>query len=139
MSESTTAASSAPDAHAPARQEEVTCFICAYANLRSQRCEIQMLKGQLISAFERNDNGTWLPRIMLRNAHGLAEIMLADYYRDFVKELVARGKQQLLELKLAMRVYHLANPTTIENYNDELLFRYNGETYTVPILEPDSL
>jgi len=138
MNESATAAN-APDAHTPDQQEEAACFICAYANLRSQRCDIPVLEGQLISAYERNINGKWLPHIMLRSAHGLAEIIMTDYYRDFVKELVVRGKQQLLELKLTMRVYHLANPTSIENYNDELLFHYTGGPYTVAILEPDSL
>ncbi len=123
----------------PQQQEEQTCFLCAYANIRSQRCDLPQLEGLLISAYERNVDGKWLPCVVLRTAHGLAAITLVDYYREFVKELTARGNKQLHELKLTMRVYHLANPTSIEDYKGELLSRYTGSIYTIAVLEPDSL
>lgn len=123
----------------PHQQEEQACFLCAYANIRSQRCDLAQLEGLLISAYERNVDGKWLPCVVLRTAHGLAAITLVDYYREFVKELAARGNKQLRELKLTLRVYHLANPTSIEDYKGELLSRYTGSIYTIAVLEPDSL
>jgi DNA replication ATP-dependent helicase Dna2 len=126
----------APAGSEPVQQEEQVCFLCAY--IGAGPCSQPVLEGRLISAYERTTESKGYSFLTLRTAHGLASVALTDYYRSFVKELVAGGKV-LRSQQLFMRLYHLPAPISIKDYKGELLYRYVATSYTVAVLEPDTL
>lgn len=119
-----------------ARQEGAQeCFLCAYPG--ATPCVTPVLEGYLIAAHERGVQGKTQLSITLYTPHFLASVVLTDYYRTFVKELIARGPT-LPEHHLLLRLYHLSAPM-IDEDQGEPLHRYVATPYTLAVLEPDTL
>lgn len=96
-----------------------------------------MLEGYLISANECVVQGKTQLFVTLYTPHFLASVVLTDYYRSFVKELIARAST-LPGHHLLLRLYHLPAPT-IDEEQGEPLHRYVATPYTLAVLEPDTL
>jgi len=117
-------------------EKDETCFVCS--SFDTEPCTHPEIEGRLISAYERTVDNKWRPCVFIKTPQNLAIIALPESYRDFVKELMSRGKP-LYPLGMQLRIYHLPAPISSEDYKGERLYRYIATTYTVAILEPDTL
>lgn len=90
----------------------------------------------MVSAREIQVNGEKLPFITIDTGTTLASLQLSRYYHNLVKELVACSHPIS---DLTLRVYHLPAPPTIVEYRGRPLHRYQANSYTLAILEPDTL
>ncbi|HVB21982.1 MAG TPA: AAA domain-containing protein [Ktedonobacteraceae bacterium] len=109
------------------------CFLCA---LDAHPCAVPQVEGHILRAYEGNANGDILPFVTLDTGTVLVSLLLTKYYHNLVKGLKAVG-DAMKTLKL--RVYHLPQAPTIEEYRGRPLHRYSANTYTLAVLEPDSV
>ena len=109
------------------------CFLCA---LDSHPCTVPQVEGRILRAYEGNANGDILPFVTLDTGTVLVSLLLTRYYHNLVKGLKAVGSA-VKTLKL--RVYHLPQAPTIEEYRGRPLHRYSANAYTLVVLEPDSV
>jgi len=128
--------------HEPHHQDEQECFLCLFAKVRPHAdmewpCVEKKLQGHLISAQERMVNDKLTPCITVDLGTKLAVIALAaDYYRDLIRDIVARGKTIR---RIPITIYHLPAPTDIAEYKGKPLYRYIAYSNTLAVLEPDTL
>lgn len=109
------------------------CFLCA---LDSHPCAVPQVEGRILRAYEGNANGDILPFVTLDTGTVLVSLLLTKYYHNLVKGLKAVGGAMKT---LKLRVYHLPQPPIIEEYRGRPLHRYSANTYTLVVLEPDSV
>ena len=114
-----------------------SCFLCTLA--RDQICHTTSLVGRIVAAQERQINGEKTALFLLDTGTARVELHLdGQYYRSLVRELQAR-KESIARHNLTLHVYHLPQaPETIENNGSSRLC-YQGNAYTLAIIEPDIL
>jgi DNA replication ATP-dependent helicase Dna2 len=116
-----------------AEQAQAECFLCT---LDPHRCAVEQLSGRVVAARERKINGESLPFITIDTGTILVSLALKDHYRSLVKQLAG---VDLHAHQLTLRVYHLPAATEIVEYKDRPLHRYTANSYTLAVLEPDTL
>ncbi|MEO8973912.1 MAG: AAA domain-containing protein [Ktedonobacteraceae bacterium] len=109
------------------------CFLCA---LDAHPCAVPQVEGRILRTYEGNANGDILPFVTLDTGTVLVSLLLTKYYHNLVKGLKAVGDSMKT---LRLRVYHLPQPPTIEEYRGRPLHRYSANAYTLAVLEPDSV
>lgn len=120
-----------------ADDEHKICFLCSLDPRHS--CHDAQLEGRIITAVERTTNGTRTPIIVLDTGTERVEIHLEDqYYRNFIKELRTRG-DVIDTYNLRLRVYHLLGSSQTTTYREHSRPCYQGNSYTLAVLEPDTL
>ncbi len=125
-----------------AQHDEQECFLCLFAKVRPHAemewpCIEKKLQGHLLSAQERIVNDKLTPCITVDLGTKLAVIALpADYYRDLIRDIVARGKTIR---RMPITIYHLPAPTDVTEYKGKPLYRYIAYPNTLAVLEPDTL
>ncbi|GAC1558990.1 MAG: hypothetical protein NVS4B1_07900 [Ktedonobacteraceae bacterium] len=128
--------------HAFQQHDEQECFLCLFAKVRPHAamewpCVEKKLQGHLISAQERMVNDKLTPCITVDLGTKLAVIALAaDYYRDLVRDIIARGKSIR---RIPITIYHLPAATDVTEYKGKPLYRYIAYPNTLAVLEPDTL
>ena len=124
------------------QHDEQECFLCLFAKVRQHAemewpCVEKKLQGHLLSAQERMVNDKLTPCITVDLGTKLAVIALpADYYRDLIRDIVARGKSIR---RMPITIYHLPAPTDVTEYKGKPLYRYIAYPNTLAVLEPDTL
>ncbi|MGB8343692.1 MAG: AAA domain-containing protein [Ktedonobacteraceae bacterium] len=113
--------------------EQTDCFLCT---LDQRRCAVEQLSGRVFAARERIINGESLPFITIDIGTILVSLALTGHYRSLVKQLAG---VDLRTHRLMLRVYHLPNAPTIGEYKERPLHRYTANSYTLAVLEPDTL
>lgn len=116
-----------------AGQPQTDCFLCT---LDPHRCAVEQLSGRVVAARERSINGELLPFITIDIGTILVSLALTSYYRSLVKQLAG---VDLRAHRLTLRVYHLPNASKIGEYKDRPIHRYTANSYTLAVLEPDTL
>lgn len=114
-------------------QAQADCFLCT---LDPHRCAVEQLSGRIFAARERSINGELLPFITIDIGTTLVSLALTSHYRSLVKQLVG---VDLRAHRLTLRVYHLPTAPVIGEYKDRPIHRYTANTYTLAVLEPDTL
>jgi len=109
------------------------CFLCA---LDSHACAEMQLEGRIVAAREQTINNETVPIITLDCGTHLVSLILTRYYRSLVKGLIALGRTIS---SLTLRAYHLPGVPIITEYHGRLLRRYQANSYTLAVLEPDTL
>jgi DNA replication ATP-dependent helicase/nuclease Dna2 len=109
------------------------CFLCA---LDTRPCAVAQVEGRILRVHEGNANGDILPFVTLDTGTVLVSLLLTKYYHNLVKGLKAVGDAMKT---LRLRVYHLPQLPAIEEYRGRPLHRYTANTYTLAVLEPDSV
>jgi DNA replication ATP-dependent helicase Dna2 len=117
-----------PDSH--------ECFLCALDP--NSPCAVQKLEGYIISAHEANVKGETVPFVTIDLGTELASFSLTHYYRKFIKQLIDLGND-LRKSKLFLRVYHLPPSIGTTERNGRKLYRYRANSYTLVVLEPDTV
>jgi DNA replication ATP-dependent helicase Dna2 len=123
-------------------QSEQECFLCLFAKVRPHAemqwpCIEKKLQGHLLSAQERMVNDKSTPCITIDLGTKLAVIALeADYYRELVRDIVARGKTVR---RIPITIYHLPAPIDVTEYKGKPLYRYIAYSNTLVVLEPDTI
>lgn len=112
------------------------CFLCA---LDAHPCAVAQVEGRILRVYEGNANGDILPFVTLDTGTELVSLLLTKYYHNLVKGLKAVKAVGGAMKTLKLRVYHLPQPPTIEEYKGRPLHRYNANAYTLVVLEPDSV
>jgi DNA replication ATP-dependent helicase Dna2 len=122
--------------HNSGRDEEAqhTCFLDVLDPQAT--CELQILEGRIVTAFERTINDEKIPVIIIDTGTIRAELQLSHYYRQFVKELRERG---IAIRQLTLRLYHLPTAPTIVDVKGLPRHVYVANSYTLAVLEPDVL
>ena len=121
-----------PNGHKHSEKKH-TCFLCA---LDPRPCAVTQLEGRIVSAHERRINGEMRPFITLDTGTVRASLGLTTYYRSLVKELQSKGDGMR---GLTLRVYHLPTTAEVGEYQGQPIHRYNANSYTLAVLEPDTL
>ncbi|HEY6410126.1 MAG TPA: PD-(D/E)XK nuclease family protein, partial [Ktedonobacteraceae bacterium] len=122
-------------AHTPTQQAEQECFLCFLDP--HPPCATQQLEGRIITAHERILNGEKTPIIILDTGTARVEVhFIQNYYGKFIKELYERGTTIH---NLALRLYHLPSPPVITEYKQQPRHIYQTNSYTLAVLEPDTL
>ncbi|HEY7415928.1 MAG TPA: AAA domain-containing protein [Ktedonobacteraceae bacterium] len=120
-----------------AGEEHKACFLCSLDP--THHCHTAQIEGHIITALERTIDGKRTPAIILDTGTERVELQLDDqYYRNFVKELQARG-DAISSYSLVLRVHHLPRAPQISEYREHNRYRYQGNAYTLAVLEPDTL
>lgn len=109
------------------------CFLCT---LDRQPCTEMQIEGKILAAYEHVTNGENLPFVTLDTGTALISLALNRYYRSLVQDLREAGKAMR---GLKLRVYHLYAPNSITTYKGRTLYHYQTNTYTLAVLEPDTL
>ncbi len=118
-------------------EEHKACFLCSLDP--GHRCYTALIEGRIITALERTIDGKRTPAIILDTGTERVELQLEDqYYRNFVKELQERG-DVIGTYNLMLRVHHLPGTPQISEYRGHRRHRYQGNVYTLAVLEPDTL
>lgn len=117
----------------PAETQHHACFLCA---LDTHPCAVTQVEGRILRVHEGNANGNILPFVTLDTGTVIVSLLLTKYYHNLVKGLKAVG-DAMKTLKL--RVYHLPQLPAIEEYRGRPLHRYTANTYTLAVLEPNSV
>jgi DNA replication ATP-dependent helicase Dna2 len=114
-----------------------SCFLCTLDSGRA--CHTASLVGRIVAALERQIDGEKTAIFLLDTGTARVELHLdGQYYHGLVRELQVR-KDFIGQHKLALHVYHLPQePTTVE-YNGSSRPCYQGNAYTLAIIEPDIL
>jgi DNA replication ATP-dependent helicase Dna2 len=94
------------------------------------------IEGKILAAYEHVTNGENLPFVTLDTGTALISLALNRYYRSLVQDLREVGKAMR---GLKLRVYHLYAPNSITTYKGRTLYHYQANTYTLAVLEPDTL
>jgi DNA replication ATP-dependent helicase Dna2 len=113
------------------------CFLCTLD--RDQTCHTASLVGRIVNAWERQINGQKTALFLLDTGTARIELHLdSEYYHNLVRQLQAR-KDVIGRYHLTLHVYHLPQePKTIE-YDGSSHLCYQGNAYTLAIIEPDIL
>jgi DNA replication ATP-dependent helicase Dna2 len=122
-----------PGEGAAAREKKPGCFLCA---LDPHPCTEMQLEGRILAAREHIINGEKTPIITLDCGTFVVSLALTRYYRSLVKELAALGSAIR---NLTLRLYHLPGTPAIAEYKGRPLRRYQANSYTLAVLEPDTL
>ena len=109
------------------------CFLCV---LDPHPCTATQLEGRILAAREQTFNGETLAIITIDTGTMLVSVALTRYYRSLVKGLIALGSAMR---GLSLRIYHLPGAPSISEYKDRPLHRYQANSYTLAVLEPDTL
>src|SRR6266567_5966558 len=118
-------------------EEQRGCFLCSLDS-RSP-CQGVQLEGRIVGAQERLVDGARTPVVVLDTGTERVEVQLADqYYRGLVSELKARGTA-ITAHRLTLRIYHLPFPPGSSEYRGKTRPCYQGNAYTLAILNPDTL
>src|SRR5579864_4135817 len=110
-----------------------SCFLCA---LDPHSCTTTQLEGRIIAAREHIFDGETVPIITVDTGTTLVSVALTRYYRSLVKGLIALGS---VMRSLTLRIYHLPGAPSISEYKGKLLHRYQANSYSLVVLEPDTL
>jgi len=110
-----------------------SCFLCA---LDPHSCTTTQLEGHIIAARERIFDGETVPIITVDTGTTLVAVALTRYYRSLVKGLIALGS---VMRSLTLRIYHLPGAPSISEYKGKPLHRYQANSYSLVVLEPDTL
>ncbi len=94
------------------------------------------LEGRILAAREHIINGEKTPIIMLDCGTFVVSLALTRYYRGLVKALADLGGAIR---NLTLRIYHLPGTPGIAEYKGRPLRRYQANSYTLAVLEPDTL
>ncbi|GCE05583.1 AAA domain-containing protein [Dictyobacter aurantiacus] len=114
------------------RQE---CFLCTLDP--KQPCHTPQLSGRLVAAQERQQQGERVPIITLDTGTERVEVQLEDnYYRSLVKEIKDRA---IAPYTLKVQFYHLPHEPVVIEYKNGTRRRYQGNSYTLAVLESDIL
>jgi len=122
-----------PGTAAATREKKPGCFLCV---LDPHPCTEMQLEGRIVAAREYIINGEKTPVITLDCGTFVVSLALTRYYRSLVKELAALGSAIR---NLTLRVYHLPGTPGIAEYKGRPLRRYQANSYTLVVLEPDTL
>ncbi len=122
-----------PGTAAATREKKPGCFLCV---LDPHPCTEMQLEGRIVAAREYIINGEKTPVITLDCGTFVVSLALTRYYRSLVKELAALGSAIR---NLTLRVYHLPGAPGIAEYKGRPLRRYQANSYTLVVLEPDTL
>ncbi|QBD79109.1 AAA family ATPase [Ktedonosporobacter rubrisoli] len=118
-------------------QAQQACFLCALDP--SHHCQTPQLEGYIAAVQERQIRGEYTPVILLDTATERVELHLpGQYYRSLARELKARWHSQESH-KLFLRVYHLPFKAQEIKYKDRVRLGYKANSYTLAVLEPDTL
>ncbi|HZU02992.1 MAG TPA: AAA domain-containing protein [Ktedonobacteraceae bacterium] len=113
------------------------CFLCSLDP--KGECAETQLEGRIIAAQERVLDGEKTPIVLLDTGTARIELLLDDqYYRNFVKDLKAKS-DALGSYHLTLRVYHLPTASVFVEHNGRTRQRYKANSYTMAVLEPDTL
>ena len=115
-----------------------SCFLCTL-DQEQKTCHTASLVGRIVNAQERQVNGEKTALFLLDT--GTARVALhldGHYYHSLVRELQAR-KDVIGHYNLTLHVYHLPQAPTMVEHDGSSLLRYQGNSYTLAILEPDIL
>jgi DNA replication ATP-dependent helicase Dna2 len=115
------------------REARQSCFLCA---LDPHPCSTMQIEGRIIAAREHSLNGERVPIISLDTGTTLVSVILTRYYRSMVKGLNALGS---VKYSLTLRVYHLPGTPIISEHKGRPLHGYQANSYTLAVLEPDTL
>ena len=110
-----------------------SCFLCA---LDPHPCTTAQLEGRILAAREQIFNGEAVPIITVDTGTTFISLALTRYYRSLVKGLTALGS---IMHSLTLRIYHLPGAPSISEYKSRPLHRYQANSYTLAVLEPDTL
>src|SRR5215471_8952318 len=110
-----------------------SCFLCA---LDPHPCTTTQLEGRILAAREHTFNGEAVPIITVDTGTTFVSLALTRYYRSLVKGLNALGS---IMHSLTLRIYHLPEAPSISEYKSRPLHRYQANSYTLAVLEPDTL
>lgn len=123
---------------ADSSNEQHTCFLCTL-DPTHQSCATTQLVGTIVAVQERSIQGEKVAAFLLDTAGERIELHLdGHYYRSFVKALKALG-DVIGHSNLRLHIYHLPDqPTTVESRGRSRLC-YKGNSYTLAVLEPDTL
>ncbi len=110
-----------------------SCFLCA---LDPHSCTTTQLKGRIVAAREHIFNGETVPIITVDTGTTLVSVALTRYYHSLVKGLIALGS---VMRSLTLCIYHLPSAPSISEYKGKPLHRYQANSYTLVVLEPDTL
>ncbi len=122
-----------PAEGAAAPEKKPGCFLCA---LDPHPCTEMQLEGRILAAREHIINGEKTPIIMLDCGTFVVSLALTRYYRGLVKALADLGGAIR---NLTLRIYHLPGTPGIAEYKGRPLRRYQANSYTLAVLEPDTL
>lgn len=128
--------------HRAEHEPPASCFICAYKQTLTDHkahrpCVETHIWGRLVRIQERAINGQTMPCLTIDRGSLYATVALEpDYYREFVRELLARGK---MKHPLNVHFYHLPDTPTPGDYKGKTVEQYIGDTFTLCVLEPDTL
>src|SRR5712692_8336525 len=122
-----------PGTAAATREKKPGCSLCV---LDPHPCTEMQLEGRIVAAREYIINGEKTPVITLDCGTFIVSLALTRYYRSLVKELAALGSAIR---NLTLRVYHLPGTPGIAEYKGRPLRRYQANSYTLAVLEPDTL
>ncbi|GCE27201.1 hypothetical protein KDA_26850 [Dictyobacter alpinus] len=123
------------------QQQEATqtheCFLCTLDP--KPPCHTPQISGYLVGAHERQYQGERIAIVTLDTGTERIEVQLEHhYYRSLIKELKLRA-DGIPAHSLKIRMYHLpTEPVQIE-YKNGSRSRYQGNSYTLAVLEPDIL
>jgi DNA replication ATP-dependent helicase Dna2 len=110
-----------------------SCFLCA---LDPHSCTTTQLEGRIVAAREHIFNGETVPIITVDTGTTLVSVALTRYYRSLVQALIALGS---VMRSLTLRIYHLPGAPSISEYKGRPLHRYQANSYTLVVLEADTL
>ncbi len=110
-----------------------SCFLCA---LDPHSCTTTQLEGRIIAAREHIFDGETVPIITVDTGTTLVSVALTRYYRSLVKGLIALGS---VMRSLTLCIYHLPGAPSISEYKGKPLHRYQANSYSLVVLEPDTL
>jgi DNA replication ATP-dependent helicase Dna2 len=116
------------------------CFLCA---LDRHPCHTPQLEGRFIAARESMLDGERTASIILDTGTMRVELHLDhQYYQKLIRELIAwhdlkpGGKHSSPP---QLRIYHLPTAPSVVEYKGRTRQRYQGNKYTLAVLEPDIL
>ncbi|MBA2677818.1 MAG: PD-(D/E)XK nuclease family protein, partial [Ktedonobacteraceae bacterium] len=124
------------------QEHEQECFLCSLDPRHT--CYTTQIEGHLVVAQERQINSERVPILVLDTGSQRVEIHLEDhYYRSLIKELKLRegsgNYSSVSAQNLKVRIYHLPTPPVTVEYKGRSRDCYKGNSYTLAILEPDTL
>jgi DNA replication ATP-dependent helicase Dna2 len=124
--------------HEPLEEEQKSTQICFLCALDPHPCAVARLEGQIVAAHETLVEGERKPWVTLRMGETYASITLTRYDRPLVRGLRALGGS-LEQRHLTLRVYHLPPAIHTTTHNGRSVDRYRANSYTLAILEPDTI
>ncbi|WP_233097790.1 AAA domain-containing protein [Dictyobacter vulcani] len=113
------------------------CFLCTLDP--KHPCHTPQLSGHLVGAQERQYQGERIALLTMDTGTERVEIQLEEhYYRSLIKELKLRA-DGIPAHSLTLRMYHLPTAPVQIEYKNGSRPRYQGNSYTLAVLEPDIL